>query len=86
MHGPRPLCIVYPDPLVFSQSKEVDHSANDAPWGPQDQMVSGIIDRAMNSENNWGKASALGAILLTATLVLYFIYNRLVGIDKIRFG
>jgi hypothetical protein len=33
------LCIVYPDPLVFSQSKEVDHSANDAPWGPQDQMV-----------------------------------------------
>ncbi len=54
--------------------------------GPTDQMVSGIIDRAMNSENNWGKASALGAILLTATLILYFIYNRLVGIDKIRFG
>ncbi|WP_395015736.1 ABC transporter permease [Dongia sp.] len=54
--------------------------------GPQDQMVSGIIDRAMNSENNWGKASALGAILLAATLVLYFVYNRLVGIDKIRFG
>jgi putative spermidine/putrescine transport system permease protein len=49
-------------------------------------MVSGIIDRAMNSENNWGKASALGAILLIATLVLYFVYNRLVGIDKIRFG
>lgn len=54
--------------------------------GPQDQMVSGIIDRAMNSENNWGKASALGAILLAATLILYFVYNRLVGIDKIRFG
>jgi putative spermidine/putrescine transport system permease protein len=54
--------------------------------GPQDQMVSGIIDRAMNSENNWGKASALGAILLFATLILYFVYNRLVGIDKIRFG
>jgi len=54
--------------------------------GPTDQMVSGIIDRAMNSENNWGKASALGAILLTATLILYFIYNRLVGIDKIRLG
>jgi putative spermidine/putrescine transport system permease protein len=54
--------------------------------GPTDQMVSGIIERAMNSENNWGKASALGAILLTATLILYFIYNRLVGIDKIRLG
>jgi putative spermidine/putrescine transport system permease protein len=54
--------------------------------GPTDQMVSGIIERAMNSENNWGKASALGGILLFATLVLYFIYNRLVGIDKIRLG
>lgn len=54
--------------------------------GPTDQMVSGIIEQAMNSENNWGKASALGAILLTATLILYFIYNRLVGIDKIRLG
>jgi putative spermidine/putrescine transport system permease protein len=54
--------------------------------GPTDQMVSGIIDRAMNSENNWGKASALGAILLFATLILYLIYNRLVGIDKIRLG
>jgi putative spermidine/putrescine transport system permease protein len=54
--------------------------------GPTDQMVSGIIERAMNSENNWGKASALGGILLIATLVLYFIYNRLVGIDKIRLG
>jgi putative spermidine/putrescine transport system permease protein len=54
--------------------------------GPTDQMVSGIIERAMNSENNWGKASALGGILLIATLILYFIYNRLVGIDKIRLG
>lgn len=54
--------------------------------GPTDQMVSGIIERAMNSENNWGKASALGGILLFATLILYFIYNRLVGIDKIRLG
>jgi putative spermidine/putrescine transport system permease protein len=54
--------------------------------GPTDQMVSGIIERAMNSENNWGKASALGGILLVATLILYFIYNRLVGIDKIRLG
>ena len=54
--------------------------------GPTDQMVSGIIAQAMNSENNWGKASALGGILLFATLILYFVYNRLVGIDKIRLG
>ena len=54
--------------------------------GPGDQMVSGIIASAMNQENNWGKASALSAILLLATMVLFFIYNRLVGIDKVRLG
>lgn len=54
--------------------------------GPGDQMVSGIIASAMNQENNWGKASALSAILLLATMVLFFVYNRLVGIDKVRLG
>ena len=52
--------------------------------GPGDQMVSGIIASAMNQENNWGKASALSAILLLATMVLFFVYNRLVGIDKVK--
>jgi putative spermidine/putrescine transport system permease protein len=54
--------------------------------GPGDQMVSGIIASAMNQENNWGKASALSAILLLATMVLFFVYNRLVGIDKVKLG
>ncbi len=54
--------------------------------GASDQMVSGVIASAMNQENNWGKASALSAILLLATLVLFFIYNRVVGIDKVKLG
>ena len=54
--------------------------------GPTDQMVSGFIDRAFNNENNWGKASAFGTILLIATLVLYYIYNKLVGIDQMKLG
>jgi putative spermidine/putrescine transport system permease protein len=54
--------------------------------GPTDQMVSSFVYTAMNTENNWGKASALGTILLGATLILYFVYNRLVGIDKMKFG
>jgi putative spermidine/putrescine transport system permease protein len=40
----------------------------------------------MNQENNWGKASALSGILLVATLILFFIYNRIVGIDKVKLG
>ncbi len=54
--------------------------------GPTDQMISGFIERAINSENNWGKASALGVILLTATLILYYVYNKLVGIDRMKLG
>jgi putative spermidine/putrescine transport system permease protein len=54
--------------------------------GPTDNMISGFIDSAMNSENNWGKAAALGAVLLVATLILYYVYNKLVGIDKLKLG
>jgi len=54
--------------------------------GPTDQMVSSLVALSINQENNWGKASALGAILLMATLVLYFVYNRLVGIEKMKLG
>jgi len=54
--------------------------------GASDKMMSNIIAEALNQENNWGKASALGAILLTATMILYLIYNRLIGVDKMKFG
>jgi putative spermidine/putrescine transport system permease protein len=54
--------------------------------GPTDNMIAGFIDTSMNSENNWGKAAALGAVLLTATLILYYVYNKLIGIDKMKLG
>lgn len=54
--------------------------------GPSDQMISGFIASAINNENNWGKASALGVILLVATLILYYIYNKLIGIDRMKLG
>ena len=54
--------------------------------GPTDNMIAGFIDSAMNFEYNWGKASALGTVLLSATLILYYVYNRLVGIDKMKLG
>ena len=54
--------------------------------GPTDQMISGFIASAINTENNWGKASALGVILLVATLILYYVYNRLIGIDRMKLG
>jgi putative spermidine/putrescine transport system permease protein len=54
--------------------------------GPTDQMISGFIASAVNTENNWGKASALGVILLVATLILYYVYNKLIGIDRMKLG
>jgi putative spermidine/putrescine transport system permease protein len=37
-----------------------------------------------NRELNWGMASSLGAILLVATLLLYYVYNKLVGVDRLK--
>jgi putative spermidine/putrescine transport system permease protein len=31
-------------------------------------------------------AAALSMVLLAATLVLYYLYDRLVGIDRVRLG
>ena len=53
--------------------------------GGSDNMIAGFIDTAMNNEGNWGKSSAL-VVLLTATLILYDVYNRLIGIDKMKLG
>src|ERR1019366_6322970 len=54
--------------------------------GPTDQMVSYFVALYTNRELNWGMASALGAILLTATLLLYFVFNKLVGVDRLKLG
>lgn len=54
--------------------------------GPTDQMVSYFVARYTNEELNWGMASALGAILLIATLLLYYVFNKLVGADRVKMG
>ncbi|WP_342709976.1 ABC transporter permease [Bradyrhizobium sp. B124] len=54
--------------------------------GPNDQMVSYFVAHYTNEELNWGMASALGAILFTATLLLYYVFNKLVGVDRIKMG
>ncbi len=45
--------------------------------GADDQMLSYYIARYTNVEVNWGMACALGAVLLTATMVLYSVYRRI---------
>jgi putative spermidine/putrescine transport system permease protein len=54
--------------------------------GPTDQMVSNLVSTAINQENNWGKAAALGTILLAVTTILFYVYNKIIGVDKMKFG
>jgi putative spermidine/putrescine transport system permease protein len=54
--------------------------------GPLDQMVSYFVALYTNRELNWGQASALGAVLLAVTMAFYAVFNRFVGIDKVKLG
>ena len=49
--------------------------------GPNEQMVSYFIAYFINTTINWGMACALGALLLTATLILYSVYRRFAKTD-----
>lgn len=46
--------------------------------GADDQMLSYYVAHYTNETINWGMASALGTVLLAATLVLYALYRRVV--------
>src|SRR5215468_2873229 len=52
--------------------------------GADDQMTPYFIAFYASKTINWGMAAALALILLTATIALYAVYQRLVGIDKMR--
>jgi putative spermidine/putrescine transport system permease protein len=54
--------------------------------GATDQMISYFVAFYTNKEINWGLASALGLILLSLTLGLYLLYNKLVGVDNMKLG
>ncbi len=46
---------------------------------PNDQMVSYFVAFYTNTTINWGMATALGGLLLLATMLLYIVYSWLVG-------
>lgn len=53
---------------------------------PNDQMLSYFIAFFTNNTINWGMASGLAVLLLGATIVLYVVFNRFIGIDRLRMG
>jgi putative spermidine/putrescine transport system permease protein len=54
--------------------------------GASGQLFSNMIAFHMQRSLNWSLAAALAAILLGAVLLLYWLYDRLVGIDNMKLG
>ncbi len=54
--------------------------------GASGSLISNIIAYHMKSSLDWAFASALGTMLLVSVLVIYWVYNKLVGIDNIKLG
>ena len=54
--------------------------------GQSGTLISNFIAFHMSSSLNWGLAAALGAILLGVVMALYFLYDRIVGIDNMKLG
>jgi len=54
--------------------------------GKDGQMIGNWIAYHLKTTLNWGLCAALGAILLGVMTVLYWAYNKLVGIENIKLG
>ena len=54
--------------------------------GTSGRLISNQIAYNMQVSLNWGLAAALGTVLLLVVLVLYFFYDRIVGIDNMKLG
>ncbi len=54
--------------------------------GTKGVFISNRIAYHISSSLNWGLAAALGTILLVIVLLLYWAYDRLVGIDNVKLG
>jgi putative spermidine/putrescine transport system permease protein len=53
--------------------------------GADGQLISNLIEFHMD-RSNWSLAAALSAMLLAGVLVLYWLYDRLIGIDNLKLG
>ncbi len=54
--------------------------------GSSGQLISNMIAYHMQTSLNWGLAAALGGILLVCVGALYMLYDRVIGIERMRLG
>jgi putative spermidine/putrescine transport system permease protein len=54
--------------------------------GTKGVFISNRIAYHISSSLNWGLAAALGTILLAVVMILYWAYDKIVGIDNVKLG
>ena len=54
--------------------------------GDSGALISNLIAYHMQKSLNWGLAAALATLLLAGVMVLYWLYDRVVGLDNMRLG
>ena len=54
--------------------------------GTSGVFISNRIAFHISSSLNWGLAASLAVILLAAVMILYWLYDRIVGIDNVKLG
>ncbi len=54
--------------------------------GEDGTMISNFIDFHMRKSLNWSLAAAMGGVLLVIVLFLYYLYDKVVGIDNMKLG
>jgi putative spermidine/putrescine transport system permease protein len=54
--------------------------------GQDGQLISNFIAFHMQKSLNWSLAAALGGILLVIVLAIYWVYDKVVGIDNMKMG
>lgn len=54
--------------------------------GADGQLISNLIAFHMTKSLNWSLAAALASLLLGGVVILYWLYDRLIGIDNLKLG
>ena len=54
--------------------------------GKDGTLIGNMVAYHMQTTLNWGLAAAMGTVLLGAILILYWVYDKIVGIDNMKLG
>ena len=52
--------------------------------GKDGKLIGNMVAYHMQKSLNWGLAAAMGTVLLGAILILYWVYDKIVGIDNMK--